>query len=1143
MKHSTGRRALSLLLSLLLLFSLAPTALLEGEDGDEEDPTPPAAADTIFITVYNGATGISSGDEANPFTLDVERGPTLSASISAQDANGRPITTHDDDYIVWTSADESIAKAVYNPGSDGHTFYVEGVAPGNTKITGITTTQAGVPTGGEFNLFVTVSGIVPVKTEITLQENEAIDLPDAAQVPGSDYRVYYYGDAAKGSVEISSDRPNVVRAVGNDRSGLTIDAVSAGPAVVTIQAGIYHANITVNVESNDNLVITPEDPASVSEPLRFSSLEKALDALCQEAIQAEGDKSLVSITSLSVPPAQGTLYLGYQSVDSPGAGVGTMQTLYVRGEPKGPYISDVVFVPNPAYTKEEAVITFAGTARNGRTFKGKIKVKIAESKTDVTLTAAHGQPLPLTATPFSKVCQEETGSPLSYVIFTLPPAAEGVLYRDWKSELDYGSRVSAMEQYSRKDLEQITFVPAQGFVGTVTIGYAGYSTTGTRYNGQLVIVVTRELDRGLQYNDYGAGYVSFDGGDFDDYSTAVTGKRMDFVSFTPPPASQGTLYRSWRSGRGTAVESGDTFGLKALDSVTFVAAEGFHGVVRVPFTGEDRNGVPFSGTVEIHIQSSGGGSRGDIYYTCAPGGFVKLALSDFNNLSMDQTGQRLHYITFQTLPDFNQGALYHNRTSANGIGARVTTTTKYFQSATPYLANLSFWASEGFHSVEIPFTGCAVNGQTFTGLLSIDSGSSSGGSGQGAVSYTTTGRAPAAFSGGDFDSACRAATGSALHYLVFSLPSSAQGMLCFQQQTGGTSVSVGTGEQFYLSGERGLSKISFVPAYGFSGVSVIPFTGWAIDGRQFQGTVEVNVRAGATSGSTVRYATFGTPVQLSAADFQAVSGGSQPSAIRFDATPDQNAGRLYYQYVSPTKYSWQSNTTAAYSLAGDPALSNLTFIPKAGFTGTMAIPYTATCYDGTSYTGRLEITVQAPSVSASFTDLTGYSAQTKAAVDYLSSQGIVNGMQPGVYGPGLSIRRGDFCLMLYRAFRFDRGGTILSFADVPQDAYYAEAVNILSSLGIVNGTGTNRFQPNANISRQDAALMVQRTLRAAGMTADVPGQLSHADANQVTGYAQGAVTSLVQLGIYPTTDTGRLNPKGDLTRSDMAVLLHRTMTR
>lgn len=1136
MKHPTGRRALSLLLTLLLLFSLAPSALLEDED--------PPAADTVFISLYNGVNGISTGNQDDPFTLDVERGPTLSATITAKDAEGNDITTHDNDYIVWSSDDESIAKAVYNPGSDGHTFYVEGVTPGNTKITGKTTTQAGVPTGGEFTLFVTVSGILPEKAEVTLQENEAIDLPDADRVPGSDYRIHYYGDAAKSEVEASSDRPNVVRAVAADRV-VTIDAVSAGPAVVTVQAGIYHANITVNVESNDNLVLTPEDPASVSEPLRFSSLEKDLDALCQQAIQQEGDKSLVSLTNLSVPTAEGTLYLGYQSVDSPGAGVGSNQTFYVRGELRGPYIKDIVFVPNPSCTKEEATITFTGTARNGRTFKGKIRVKLADSETDVTLTAAHGQPLPLTVTPFSKVCQEETGSPLSYVVFTLPPASEGVLYRDWKSELDYGSRISAMERYSQKDLEKITFVPAQGFVGTVTIGYAGYSTTGSRYNGQLIIEVTRDLDRGIQYNDYGAGSVRFDGSDFDDYSAAITGKRMSSVSFTPPPASQGVLYRSWRNGRGTAAAAEDTFSLRALDDVTFVAADGFHGVVRVPFTGEDRSGVPFSGTVEIHIQSTASGSSGDIDYNCAPGGFVKLNLADFNDLSMAQTGQRLHYITFQTLPDFNQGTLYHNRTSANGIGTRVSTTTKYFQSAPPYLANLSFWATERFGSVEIPFTGCTITGQTFTGLLTIRSGSSSGSGGsQGTVRYKTSGRNPAAFSGGDFDGACRAATGSALNYLIFSLPSSAQGMLCFQQQTGGTATSVGHNESFYLNGEHSVSKVSFVPAYGFTGIAVIPFTGWAIDGLQFQGTVEVSVGAGGAGGYTVRYATFGTPVQLSPADFLAVAGGSQPVSIRFDEVPAQHTGRLYYQYVSPTKYSWQSNTTTSYPFSGDPSLANLTFIPKAGFTGTMTIPYTASCYDGSQYTGRLEIAVQSPTASGSFTDLTGYPARTKAAVDYLASQGIVNGMSPGNYGPSLSIRRGDFCLMLYRAFRFDSGGTVLSFWDVPQDAYYAQAVNILSSLGIVNGTGTNRFQPGANISRQDAALMVQRALRAAGMTADTTGQITaYPDASQVSGYAYGAVTSMVLMGFYPTTDAGGLDPRADLTRADMAVMLHRVLTQ
>ena len=92
-----------------------------------------------------------------------------------------------------------------------------------------------------------------------------------------------------------------------------------------------------------------------------------------------------------------------------------------------------------------------------------------------------------------------------------------------------------------------------------------------------------------------------------------------------------------------------------------------------------------------NFQSSG---AGDVSYSCAPGGYVKLVTTDFNSLSMDLTGQRLHYVVFNALPDLNQGTLYHNRTSAGAIGARVTTATKYFNSATPYLTNLSFWVRE-----------------------------------------------------------------------------------------------------------------------------------------------------------------------------------------------------------------------------------------------------------------------------------------------------------------------------------------------------------------------------------------------------------------------------------------------------------------
>ena len=75
--------------------------------------------------------------------------------------------------------------------------------------------------------------------------------------------------------------------------------------------------------------------------------------------------------------------------------------------------------------------------------------------------------------------------------------------------------------------------------------------------------------------------------------------------------------------------------------------------------------------------------------------------------------------------------------------------------------------------------------------------------------------------------------------------------------------------------------------------------------------------------------------------------------------------------------------------------------------------------------------------------------------------------------------------------------------------------------------------------------MVQRTLQAANMPAEngTAQQLNaFADGGQVSGYAQGAVSGLVQMGLFPTIGN-RIAPQEALTRADMAVLLHRTMTR
>lgn len=1044
-------------------------------------------------------------------------------------------------HVSWSSSDPAITAV--SEQENGHSGTVYGKAPGKATVT---VTAGSGASQQKCTIQTTVSGIKVSETlakGITVAENQSKEIK-------LDTDFFLFGNAASEyamlSASVVNNKPNVRKPlVSSDKKTVTIEGREAGEATVVLEissAGyIYKAEFPVTVTSNEQTIEWTEG-CSPAKPLKFSALEERIVSKYREVFPGG---TFSSIIGLSVPTAQGTMYLGYNSPEDTGAGAGSSMTYYYRTAARGPYIQDLTFVPNPSYTGEKAYIAFTaqGTDSAGttRTFKGKIEVTLTQEKTDLTVSTKRDTPLKLSSTLFSKSCQEQTGAPLSYVVFTLPPANQGSLYLGYKDEWDYASKVSANEQYKQKQLDDMTFVPAQGFVGTVTVSYAGYSASGSRYNGQLVIQVKQGLDDAITYN--GDGAVSFSRYDFEDFCRNETGRELSSVSFTPPPASQGTLYYSWNGLRGSAVTSNDAYGPSQIDRLTFVAADGFHGVVRIPFTGTDRSGETFTGTVEVHIQSVGT-TRGDVSYVCAPGQSVKLNLSDFTALCQTLTGQRLHYISFQSLPDFHMGTLYHNRTSSGSIGTRVTTATKYFNSATPYLSNLSFWATESFRGgVEIPFTGCAVSGETFTAILYISSGEGAGSGSSAAVQYTVTSGGSVTFSGKDFDDACRQATNAALSYLRFDLPSSGQGILYYDYRAGSTPKALNPATDLYRSGEVSIDRVTFVPAKSFAGIASVPFTAWAIDGTEYRGMAEITVRSEAALGGLVRYQTGGAPVHISAADIQSAA-GEQPSSLRLTGLPNASQGKLYYQYAGPTQYSWQGNTTTEYSLYGDPSVSNLTFVPKAGYTGTVEIPYAAATSSG-GYAGTIRITVSAPNSSVNFDDLDGYSAQTKAAVDYLSSIGVVNGTGYRTYEPGASIRRGDFCVMLSRAFQFNVGGSGGGFTDVPAGAYYASAVNDLYALGIVNGVGGGRFQPSATLSRQDAALMIQRTLNQAGI--EIPDGNSaalaaYSDRGQVADYARGAVAGLAQLGLLPTRNS-RLSPKANLTRADMALLLHRAMTQ
>nr|WP_237179003.1 S-layer homology domain-containing protein [Paenibacillus sp. MMS18-CY102] len=166
----------------------------------------------------------------------------------------------------------------------------------------------------------------------------------------------------------------------------------------------------------------------------------------------------------------------------------------------------------------------------------------------------------------------------------------------------------------------------------------------------------------------------------------------------------------------------------------------------------------------------------------------------------------------------------------------------------------------------------------------------------------------------------------------------------------------------------------------------------------------------------------------------------------------------------------------------------------------------------------------------------------KQAIEALSARGIVQGANDNEFQPSASIKRADFVLLLVRALElsapFDG-----SFSDVPRSAYYYDALGIARELGIATGNGNGTFDPNARITREEAAVLLARALKAkqAELAAGSNASLSdYADGASVSAYAVQAMASLLDAGLLQGSG-GKLNPAGALTRAEAAVLLYRAI--
>ena len=414
-------------------------------------------------------------------------------------------------------------------------------------------------------------------------------------------------------------------------------------------------------------------------------------------------------------PSNGKLYIDYVSSTNTGTLVEAGKN-YNKAD-----LDKMSFVPNSGYFGK-FTIPYKGYNTAGDVFTGKVEITVVEKVLvidKIKYSLYVNTLVDFNADDFEKVCLDGTGQKLNYVKFTLPSSSRGTLYSNYG--LSSQSKVSSTSKYYDDDIDDISFVPYSNYSGTVVISYTGYNSKGVSYTGEIEIQVLKIVTDAddITYKTGSYTPIDFDADDFDDECRDVTGKRLDYVKFTLPSSTYGTLYYNYSSRSQSKVSSTTKYYDDDLDDITFVPKPSYTGTVVISYTGYNIDGKSYTGAVKITVTKEVPVAD-DIKISTKENTPIRFDDEDFNKASEDSTGVELDYVTF-TLPSSKYGKLYYNYTSSSNYGSEVTSSKKYYYEDTPSLYRVTFVPYKDYSgTVTIKYTGYNTDGFSFTGSIKVE---------------------------------------------------------------------------------------------------------------------------------------------------------------------------------------------------------------------------------------------------------------------------------------------------------------------------------------------------------------------------------------------------------------------------------------
>ena len=155
------------------------------------------------------------------------------------------------------------------------------------------------------------------------------------------------------------------------------------------------------------------------------------------------------------------------------------------------------------------------------------------------------------------------------------------------------------------------------------------------------------------------------------------------------------------------------------------------------------------------------------------------------------------------------------------------------------------------------------------------------------------------------------------------------------------------------------------------------------------------------------------------------------------------------------------------------------------------------------------------------------------AVKWAVDKGVTNGLSDTMFGPYESCTRAQIVTFLWRAAGSPEPKTASSFTDVPANAYYAKAVAWAVENGITNGMTATMFAPDATCTRGQSVTFLYRALKGTAS-----GSANFTDVKSDAFYAD-AINWAVANNVTNGTSNTTFSPNADCTRAEIVTFLYR----